>query len=204
MPPHPSRSSHPHALRRPDSILNYTSRHTIHHCRCSGDLPAVHSTQDRTKTNIGSRSRDPRRGSKLEELIPLRELSITGTDTCKISVVSSDAQSHIEMAIKSLPRDWENPSVFSRNKCRSHVPLRAHPTPESALLYFLKDPKAADTANLLSLNSSEWSFHLYDRPEDVPDAFSTPEFDDGLWGKVMTSACSFFGSICNFRSTNIK
>ncbi|EIE18998.1 hypothetical protein COCSUDRAFT_20201 [Coccomyxa subellipsoidea C-169] len=92
------------------------------------------------------------------------------------------------MAIKSLPRDWENPSVFSRNKCRSHVPLRAHPTPESALLYFLKDPKAADTANLLSLNSSEWSFHLYDRPEDVPDAFSTPEFDDGLWGKIEVPA----------------
>ena len=90
------------------------------------------------------------------------------------------------MDITHLPRDWENPNVFSRNKCRSHVPLRAHPNPDSALLYFIKDPKAADNANLLTLNSSGWSFQLYDRPEDVPKAFSNPDYDDGQWGKVIS------------------
>lgn len=94
------------------------------------------------------------------------------------------------MAIRN-PRDWENPSVYSRNKCRSHVPLRAHPSPDSALRYFLKGPDAADNANVLSLNSKNWSFNLYDRPEDVPEDFSRPDFDDGKWGKVMSAACVF-------------
>ncbi|CAL8464023.1 g3558 [Coccomyxa elongata] len=86
------------------------------------------------------------------------------------------------------PRDWENPSVYSRNKCRSHVPLRAHPSPDSALRYFLKGPDAADNANVFSLNSKNWSFNLYDRPEDVPENFSRPEFDDGKWGKIEVPA----------------
>ncbi len=96
----------------------------------------------------------------------------------------------VDMATRN-PRDWENPSVYSRNKCRSHVPLRAHPSPDSALRYFLKGPDAADNANVLTLNSKNWSFNLYDRPEDVPENFSRPEFDDGKWGKVMSTACIF-------------
>lgn len=89
-----------------------------------------------------------------------------------------------EMAIAN-PRDWENPSVFNRNKCRAHVPLRAHTSPESALRYFIKGPDPADNTNILSLNNADWSFHLYDRPENVPESFKDPDFDDGNWGKVV-------------------
>lgn len=117
---------------------------------------------------------------------------------CKISGCSVTFPDN-KMDLTTGPRDWENPNVFSRNKCRSHVPLRAHPSPESALVYFIKDPKAADNANLLNLNSSGWNFHLYDRPEDVPRTFSNPDFDDGQWGKVSSSPCFFLGRIGAFQ-----
>ena len=80
-------------------------------------------------------------------------------------------------------RDWENPAVYQRDKQRSHVPLRSFTSPETALRYFTHGPAAAQRARQLSLNSSDWRFQLFDRPENVP-AFAEEDFDDSQWSKV--------------------
>jgi hypothetical protein len=88
------------------------------------------------------------------------------------------------MQVSGGPKDWENPGVFAHNKCRSHVPLRAHPSQQSALHYFVHGPNTAANANVDFLNSSEWLFRLFDRPEHVTKGFNEVDFDDGQWGKV--------------------
>ena len=75
------------------------------------------------------------------------------------------------MDVLGGPKDWENPGVYARNKCRSHVPLRAHPSPESALQYYVKGPFAAPSPHIISLNGLDWTFKLFDRPESVPNGF---------------------------------
>ncbi|KAK9846491.1 hypothetical protein WJX81_005231 [Elliptochloris bilobata] len=80
-------------------------------------------------------------------------------------------------------RDWENSAVYQRDKQRSHVPLRSFTSPETALRYFTHGPAAADRERQLSLNSSEWRFQLFDRPESVP-GFAEEDFDDSQWPKI--------------------
>jgi hypothetical protein len=94
------------------------------------------------------------------------------------------------MEIAGGPRDWENAAVYARNKCKSHVPLRAHPSPESALQYYLRGPAAASNPHVISLNGPDWAFKLFDRPESVPKAFWEAAFDEGQWGKVGSSCTS--------------
>lgn len=88
------------------------------------------------------------------------------------------------------PRDWENPAVFNRNKCRSHVPLRAFPSQEAALQYYVSGPAPRDAPNVQVLNSDDWAFHLYDCPEKVPKGIQDPSFDDGQWGKASRASWS--------------
>ena len=85
------------------------------------------------------------------------------------------------------PRDWETPSVIHRNKCRAHVPLWAHPSPDAAMRHFLARSDETDNPHRISLNSADWTFKLFDRPEAVPKGFSLTDFDDAQWGKVGSS-----------------
>ena len=88
-------------------------------------------------------------------------------------------------SFKSPQRDWENPAVFDRNKARSHVPLHSFRKREAALQYFTEGPSAAPTPAVLRLSStSDWRFKLFDKPEEVPEQFSRPEYDDGDWHQV--------------------
>ena len=88
------------------------------------------------------------------------------------------------MEIAKGPRDWENPLVFAKNKCRSHAPLRSFPSQESALKYYISGPGTHEAPNVHVLNSKDWIFQLFDRPEDVPKGIWEPSFDDGRWGHV--------------------
>ena len=88
------------------------------------------------------------------------------------------------MEVAQGPRDWENPAVYNRNKCRSHAPLRAFPSQDTALQYYVPGPTPRDAPNIRVLNSRDWAFKLYDRPESVPEGFQEPKFDDGQWGKA--------------------
>ncbi len=95
-----------------------------------------------------------------------------------------DNASHSNMEIAVGPRDWENPAVYNRNKCRSHAPLRAFPSQDAALQYYAVGPPPRDGPNVQVLNSNDWAFQLYDRPEKVPKGIQDPSFDDGRWGKA--------------------
>lgn len=90
-----------------------------------------------------------------------------------------------------MAEDWQDPTVFGRNKLRPHVPLRAFDDATKALHYYthltpLPDdgsPCHAATAamrsstRLLDLcafdakDDSPWRFKLFDKPADVPQDF---------------------------------
>ena len=73
--------------------------------------------------------------------------------------------------------------MYQTGKQRSHVPLRSFSSPETALRYFTHGPAAAERQRQLSLNSLDWRFQLFDRPEAVP-GFAEEDFDDSQWPKV--------------------
>lgn len=80
-------------------------------------------------------------------------------------------------------KDWENPSLLGINKLPPHVPLRSHNGAASALSYFT-DARRCVT-NIVMLSSLPWRFKVFDRPEDVPEDFMSPQFsgaDD--WAQV--------------------
>lgn len=106
---------------------------------------------------------------------------------CK-GVLDFSFRRNMEVAVG--PRDWENPAVFNRNKCRSHVPLRAFPSQEAALQYYISGPATRDAPNVQVLNSDDWAFQLYDRPEKVPKGIQDPSFDNGQWGKASRASWS--------------
>lgn len=92
-------------------------------------------------------------------------------------------------------RDWENPSVISRNKRRAHVPLRSFPDQESALKYFTENSgDRLDQARIKHLSQRNWKFHLAGKPEDVPSNFSSGDFDDSAWAQVRTLRAASFSS----------
>ena len=39
----------------------------------------------------------------------------------------------MEQSAVSKARDWEDPTVYQRNRCRPHVPLRSFPSSDEAL-----------------------------------------------------------------------
>ncbi|GBG81345.1 hypothetical protein CBR_g32018 [Chara braunii] len=107
----------------------------------------------------------------------------------------------------ALPRDWEDPTVVSRNKRRAHVPLHSHRDEDSAVRFWWKRSVDATaqgaekapwgdeaveeavasakwwTEGLTRVKSlsGEWKFHLASKPEEVPDGFHTVDFDDSSW-----------------------
>lgn len=92
-----------------------------------------------------------------------------------------------------MPEDWQDPTVFGRNKLRPHVPLRAFDDATKALHYYthltpLPDVETAppchaataairsstrllDLCALDATHDSPWRFKLFDKPADVPPDF---------------------------------
>ena len=108
----------------------------------------------------------------------------------------------VDVSKWSSQNDWENPAIYERNRARMHVPLRSYTTKDAALRYFTEGPKQASRDRTLSLNSSngDWSFKLYDKPEDVQQGFWTSGFDDKGWNEVRNRRrliLAFFrGNVC--------
>lgn len=110
------------------------------------------------------------------------------------------------MASKVLPRYWEDPKVVKWNTRRAHAPLHCHASIEGALQFWRHrnsvDRHVADRAVwgdeavsaalesasswvdglpfVMSL-SGYWKFRMANMPEDVPEQFHTPGFDDSTW-----------------------
>ena len=92
----------------------------------------------------------------------------------------------VDVSKWTVQKDWENPSIYERNRCRMHVPLKSYKTKESALKYFTEGPEAADLNGVTTLNSDTgtWKFKLFDKPEQVTQDFWTPDFNDEGWDNV--------------------
>jgi beta-galactosidase len=74
--------------------------------------------------------------------------------------------------------DWENPSVFQRNRRLPHATLTAFPDRESALK---SDPQ--ETPFVRSLNGT-WKFHWVKKPADRIVDFYRTDYHDGDWETI--------------------
>lgn len=73
--------------------------------------------------------------------------------------------------------------MFSVNQRNAHVPLRSSLDAASAAAAFV-NPAARQQTRLTSLGGSDWAFKLVDKPELMPEAFESPEFDTAKWCQV--------------------
>ena len=93
----------------------------------------------------------------------------------------------VDVSKWTVQKDWENPSIYERNRCRMHVPLHSYESKEAALKYFTDGPQPSLQPRIISLNSDtgDWRFKLVDKPEDVTTGFWESNFDANKWDKVM-------------------
>lgn len=73
--------------------------------------------------------------------------------------------------------------MFSINQRNAHVPLRSSLDASTAAKVFA-DPAARQQTRVMTLNGIDWAFKLYDKPEAVPEAFASPDFDAAKWSRV--------------------
>ncbi len=76
------------------------------------------------------------------------------------------------------PRDWENPSVVSRNREDPHASMISYPDELSAL-----EAREAVSPNYLSLDGI-WKFHWVKTPEERPYWFFKDDFDTREWDDI--------------------
>lgn len=76
------------------------------------------------------------------------------------------------------PRDWENPSVVSRNREEPHSSFISFPDELSAL-----EANNSASPNLLSLDGI-WKFHWVKTPEERPYWFFKDDFDAREWDDI--------------------
>ena len=95
----------------------------------------------------------------------------------------------VDVSRWTVQKDWENPSIYERNRCRMHVPLRSYKAKEAALQYFIDASQPSLQSRVLMLNSDsgEWRFKLFDKPESVATGFWAPDYDASEWKKVICS-----------------
>lgn len=55
---------------------------------------------------------------------------------------------------------------------------------------FHQPAETCPSPRIISLNSDAWRFHLFDRPEAVPAAFSNADFDASQWDQARSDACA--------------
>ena len=76
--------------------------------------------------------------------------------------------------------DWENPLCVGRDKEPAHVPLGVHDSTDAAL-------NRLATSHVQSLSAeagSGWRFHWAPSPDQAPDGFHLPEYDDVSWDPI--------------------
>jgi beta-galactosidase len=74
--------------------------------------------------------------------------------------------------------EWENPSVFERNKEAGHVDFIAYKNEIAA-----RKDDFEQSAYYQSLNGT-WKFHIVSKPIDRPMDFFKPTFDDSKWRTI--------------------
>lgn len=74
--------------------------------------------------------------------------------------------------------DWENPAVFGVGKEPPHATLMVFADEQSALRGARQDSEFHRSLN------GRWKFHWARRPDDRPQDFYHPEFDDRAWDEI--------------------
>ncbi|CAL5226900.1 g9773 [Coccomyxa viridis] len=105
------------------------------------------------------------------------------------------------MEVAGGPRDWENPAVYNRNKCRSHAPLRAFPSQDAALQYYAVGPAPRDAPNVQIEVPGNWecqghSFPIYTNfqyPWPITAPFVPEDNPTGCYRKHFTIPPSWKG-----------
>lgn len=77
-----------------------------------------------------------------------------------------------------LPRDWENPAVFTRGEEPPHAPLLPFRSVKEAVTSLRKSGPFYQSLN------GTWKFHWAAVPEDAPALFYTPDFDIRNWDDI--------------------
>ncbi|WP_073123224.1 glycoside hydrolase family 2 TIM barrel-domain containing protein [Reichenbachiella agariperforans] len=78
--------------------------------------------------------------------------------------------------------EWENPSIYERNKEAGHVDFIAYEQMQAARVDdFSRSP------NFFSLNGT-WKFNLVQKPSDRPMDFFESSFDDSAWENITVPA----------------
>lgn len=73
-------------------------------------------------------------------------------------------------------KEWEDPRLTGRGQTSPHVPLHCFDSVGAAL--------HGEPSKWQQSLCGDWQFRLYDRPEDVPYAFSERDFDDVGWDAI--------------------
>ncbi|MCU4975461.1 DUF4981 domain-containing protein [Halobacteria archaeon AArc-m2/3/4] len=74
--------------------------------------------------------------------------------------------------------EWEDPSVFERNKEPPHVPLTPYANVEAALA---DDRREANAVRSLT---GDWKFSWSRTPEEAPEGFHDPAYDVDEWNEI--------------------
>ena len=82
---------------------------------------------------------------------------------------------------QTAKNEWENPSVFERNKLQGRTDFIAYPDRESAR------EDAFDSPYFQSLNGT-WKFHFVKKPSDRPTNFYEVALDDSQWSDIAVPA----------------
>lgn len=78
----------------------------------------------------------------------------------------------------TVHNDWENPTIFGRNKRPAHVPLASYPDADTA-----RAGERLASPNTALLNG-EWTFRLFPNPASVPPDFIENDFDLSNWREI--------------------
>ena len=73
--------------------------------------------------------------------------------------------------------DWDDPAVVARNREPRHVSLVPYVDADAGRR---ADPQAATFASL----NGAWAFRCFANPASVPEAFSSPDYDDSDWDRI--------------------
>jgi beta-galactosidase len=86
-------------------------------------------------------------------------------------------------AAQQEPPDWENPQVVGRHKEAPHATSLPFPDVAGALSGGLENTPFVKRLN------GDWKFHWVGKPEDRPQNFYHPDFDDSSWETIPVPSC---------------
>ena len=75
-------------------------------------------------------------------------------------------------------RPWETPELTGINRLPAHPPFVPFANAKTALTY-----DHESSSRFLNLNGT-WAFHLYERPEEVPEEAFSADTDDSTWDTI--------------------